>query len=445
MRHSFTPTAVALAGLLFGLLPVRADGPADRIYTGGNIVTMDDAKLMVESIAVRSGRILAVGKTAEVMKHKGESTQVIDLKGKTLLPGFIDPHSHIIQVAAKLATVNLSPPPIGPIDSIAKLKEVLREHKKSKRLQPGQWILGMGYDDTSLHEKRHPTRYDLDDVSTDNPIFLLHISCHMGSLNSSALALAKLSAETPDREGGKIRRGKGTREPDGVLEEQALLPAVVMLPRPSPKQAAEMIRAAFRSYASRGITTAQEGAATPGIVEALRSLAEERKLPLDVVAFPLYMTAEKELAGYKNDRHYSNGFRLGGIKFVLDGSIQGYTGFLSQPYYIQPGQTAPSNCPCTSDKAARIVLAETKEGGGVSMPKGPKSHYRGYPAFEDQRGTERTDLHSDQEGLADPRSYQRRCCDGSAPYRRAIRPQGPSRRGPSHHDRPRPDLARGTT
>src|SRR5262249_23002082 len=150
--------------------------------------------------------------------HRDELTQVIELKGKALLPGFIDPHSHIIQVAAKLSTANLSPPPVGPVDSITKLKEVLREYKKAKQLQPGQWILGMGYDDTALQEKRHPTRYELDDVSTDNPIFLLHISCHMAALNSKALAHAKIAAETPDPEGGKIRREKGTREPEGVLE-----------------------------------------------------------------------------------------------------------------------------------------------------------------------------------------------------------------------------------
>jgi predicted amidohydrolase YtcJ len=386
MTHSFTLAAAALAGSLFGFLPARADGPADRIYTGGNIVTMDDAKPMAEAVAIRAGRILAVGTTAEVMRHKGASTQVIDLKAKALLPGFIDPHSHLIQVAAKLATANLSPPPVGPVDSIAKLKEVLREYKKAKQLRPGQWILGMGYDDTALHEKRHPTRYDLDDVSADNPIFLLHISCHMAVLNSKALALAKITAVTPDPEGGKIRREKGMREPDGVLEEHALLPAAVVLPKPSPKQAAKMIRAAFRSYAARGITTAQEGAATPAIVEALRSLARTERLPLDVVAFPLYLTAEKELADYKSDRRYTNGFRLGGVKFVLDGSIQGYTGYLSQPYFIQPGQTVPSNCPCTSDQAARLILSETKKGDGACIPKAPNSGYRGYPAFEDQAG-----------------------------------------------------------
>jgi predicted amidohydrolase YtcJ len=386
MMHGLTPTAAVLAGLFFGLLPLRADGPADQIYTGGHIVTMDDAKPVAEAVAVHVGKILAVGTTAEVMKHRGDSTLVIDLKGNALLPGFIDPHSHIVQVAAKLATANLSPPPIGPVDSIAKLKEVLREYKKSKRLQPGQWILGMGYDNTALRENRHPTRYDLDDVSSDNPIFLLHISCHLAALNSRALELAKITADTADPQGGKIHRQKGTREPDGVLEEHALLAAAKVLPKPSPKQAAEMIRAAFKSYASRGITTAQEGAASPGIVDALRSLARTRKLPLDVVAFPLYLTAEKDLAGYKNDRLYTNGFRLGGIKFILDGSVQGYTCFLSQPYYIQPGETTPTNCPCTSDEAARIVLSEAKGGEGESLPDAPKSEYRGYPAFEDQTG-----------------------------------------------------------
>jgi predicted amidohydrolase YtcJ len=94
MMHRLTPAAAALAGLLFGLLPARAGGPAERIYTGGNIVTMNDANPVAEAVAVRGGRILAVGTAAEVMRHRGEPTQVIDLKDKALLPGFIDPHSH---------------------------------------------------------------------------------------------------------------------------------------------------------------------------------------------------------------------------------------------------------------------------------------------------------------------------------------------------------------
>src|SRR5579884_1508231 len=217
MTHSLTPAAVALVGLLLGLLPARADGPADMIYTGGDIVTMTDANPTAEALAVRGGKILAVGGVDEVMKHRGEATKVFDLKGKALLPGFIDPHSHLIQVAAKLAAANVSPPPVGPVDTLAKLKEVLREYKKAKRLQPGQWIIGMGYDDTALEEKRHPTRDDLDEVSSENPIFLLHISCHLAALNSKALALAKISADTADPESGKIRRRHGSREPDGVL------------------------------------------------------------------------------------------------------------------------------------------------------------------------------------------------------------------------------------
>jgi predicted amidohydrolase YtcJ len=342
MTHNLTPAVAALAGLLLGLLPARADGPADVIYTGGDIVTMADANPTAEAIAVHGGKILAVGGVEEVMKHRGEATRVFDLKGKTLLPGFIDPHSHLIQVAAKLATANLSPPPVGPVDTLAKLKEVLREYKKAKQLKPGQWIIGMGYDDTALGEKRHPTRDDLDDVSTENPIFLLHISCHIAALNSKALALAKISADTVDPESGKVRRRHGSREPNGVVEEHAMLLVLDALPKPSPEQAGEMIQAAYRAYASRGVTTVQEGAASPAMIRVLRSIARAEKLPIDTVAFPVYLTAEKELANFKNDRHYTSGFRLGGVKLVLDGSIQGYTGFLSQPYYVQPGESAPS-------------------------------------------------------------------------------------------------------
>lgn len=134
----------------------------------------------------KGGKIVAVGKKDDVLKLKGDATKVIDLKGQTLMPGLIDPHSHVIQVAAKMATANLSPPPVGSVDTMDKLKQALREYKQAKKLKPGEWIIAMGYDDTAIKEKRHPTREDLDDVSTENPIFIFHISNHLAAVNSKA-------------------------------------------------------------------------------------------------------------------------------------------------------------------------------------------------------------------------------------------------------------------
>ena len=220
------------AGLLVLLLLTscsKTEDTADAIYTGGPIVTMIEDGDRVEALAVKDGRILLTGSADEVMKLKGPDTRMVDLQGHALMPGFIDPHSHIVMQAAKFACVNLDPYPIGDVKSIADIERKLREHIKERNPERGAVIIGWGYDDTGLKEQRHPTRDDLDAVSEDHAIVLIHISSHLMTGNTKALELAGITAETPDPEGGRIQRKAGSREPNGVMEEQiGWLPGVIL-------------------------------------------------------------------------------------------------------------------------------------------------------------------------------------------------------------------------
>jgi len=334
---SFLVTAV-----LIGACTRNHEQVADVIYLGGDIVTINDVQPTAESLAVKDGKIIAVGATADILKFKGAATTTVDLDGKTLLPGFIDAHSHVIMTTLWRFAADLYPPPMGGVDSLEKLKQALLEHKARNNLKPGQWIVGMNYDDTLLEENRHPTRDDLDQISTEFPIFIIHISQHFASANSKALELAGITSETEDPVGGRFIRRPGSTEPNGVMESNmAYLQVMAKMPARSAEQTATMIADTLKNvYAANGITTAQEGAGIlPTVLEAFQFAADKNLLPIDVVGYPKDAYQDL-LANFEEDQHYRNHFRLGGIKLIYDGSIQGVTAYLSKPYLSQPdGQT----------------------------------------------------------------------------------------------------------
>ncbi len=322
---------------------------ADRILHNGDVLTMGPANTIAEAVAIRDGRIAAVGRRDDVIALAGPATEVTDLRGLALLPGFIDPHSHIGSVGDKLASANLSPVPIGPISTMADLKRELRDHIERNNIPPGDWVVGMGYDDTAIAELRHPDRDDLDDVSRDHPIYLTHISFHLGALNSLGLERLGISAATADPAGGRIRRRPNTTEPNGVLEELALSFVLARGPKPDPDESGRRIVTALKHYASLGVTTAQEAAASdPAFLETCARLAAEGALPIDLVVYPIYPVARALAAqGVTPDRGRFRpqgrpSGRFAGVKLLTDGSIQGYTAYLSHPYHVQPPDKDPT-------------------------------------------------------------------------------------------------------
>ena len=333
------PRHVALAVALAAAAPAAVWAqPADRIWSGGPILTMEDAAPRAEALAERDGRILAVGPLDEVLSHRGPATRMIDLGGRTLIPGFVDAHGHVFAAGIQALSANMLPAPDGPVNDIAALRATLADWAAAHpdRVARAGLILGFGYDDSQLVELRHPTRDDLDAVSTDVPVLVIHQSGHIGALNSAALAAAGLDAGAANPPGGVIRRRDGSAEPDGVLEEAAFFAALGRLLAGLDAEAGrEIFRAGTELLASYGYTTAQEGRATPATTRLMADEAGKRRLPIDVVAYPDVLVDRDFILGAVS-ADSADRFRVGGAKLTIDGSPQGFTALRDRPYFAPP-------------------------------------------------------------------------------------------------------------
>lgn len=316
---------------------------ADIIFVGRNIVTVDDRHTDVAGVAVKGAEIIAVGSEAEVRALRGDATRVVELGNQALVPGFIDAHGHMTFVARLVNFANLSSPPVGPVETMDDLVTRLTEHIEESGAAPGEWVFGYGYDDSLIAENRHPTRDDLDKASTQHPIALMHVSGHLAAVNSAALSARGVNSLTEDPPGGVIRRRPGTDEPNGVLEETAAMMFTLANFRNTDAAELEaMIRQSVDVHASYGITTIQDGATDLGDVTVLTDAAAREPFKADVVAFPMGMTLDDEtLFSLQASPGYVGGFRIGGIKFMLDGSPQGRTAYLSEPYDEGPPGADP--------------------------------------------------------------------------------------------------------
>ncbi len=319
----------------------NAGASADSIYYGGRIITMNDAQPGAEAVAVKNGKISAVGARAEIERlHKGRKTQMIDLAGKSLLPGFFDAHSHFSKVGLQAISANLLPPPDGPVKSISQLQDALRDYlRTSPAVKKYGIVIGFDYDDSQLAERRSPTREELDAVSTELPVLIIHQSGHLGVYNSKALATAGVTADIPNPDGGVIRRQADGKTPNGVMEENAHFVALLkLLPRFTPEQGMELLQAAQDIYLANGFTTAQEGRADPSTLTLLPLAANAGKLKIDVLVYPdITLNADNPvLHGAWMSRSYTHGLRIGGVKLTLDGSPQSRTAWFTKPYFHAP-------------------------------------------------------------------------------------------------------------
>ena len=328
------PAAALAAILLTGAAPAR--DPV-TIYSGGPIVTMTgDTPETVEAIAVRDGRIVAVGTSAAVAKAAGRAARRVDLKGRALLPGFIDAHGHVGFVGQNAGMVQLQPPPVGGVDSIAKLQQAFRDWGATRKLPESVPYVGNGFDDSQLADKRFPTRHDLDAVSATRPLLAIHVSGHLAVLNSAMLKEVGIGAETPDPPGGVIRREADGKTPNGVLEETALFGPLKVLTPAGPDAGVAALVAGERIYAANGITTAQDGRVMPESWSALDEAARRGVLLLDTVALVSFEREWPADVRAKIGKGYEGRLRIGGIKLTLDGSPQGRTAWLHDPVPVPP-------------------------------------------------------------------------------------------------------------
>ena len=321
---------------------ITGDQSADVIFIGDHIITVDSASVEVTAVAVAGQEIIATGSAEEILKLKKSSTRVIELGENALVPGFIDAHGHMTAVAKLTEVIDLAPPPVGHVKSIDDIVTLVESTIEQQQLPPGTWVLGFGYDDSLLKERRHPNRNDLDQASLDHPIMLTHASGHLATVNSAALKESSIDKYTKNPPGGVIRRISDTGEPNGVMEETAmgLFPRNMLTPIEDSKFE-NLVRQAIQRYVSYGITTIQDGGANMPDIEKLRVVAKNKPYIADVVVFPWsnYFD-DNQLLSIEAESSYTHGLRLGGVKFGLDGSPQGRTAFLSEPYNEGPPGTA---------------------------------------------------------------------------------------------------------
>lgn len=325
----------------FTILPESNLGKADKIFINGVVLTIDAKNSVAQAVAVKDGKILEIGSTESISKLRSENTEVIDLKGKTLIPGFIDGHSHFLSLG-RFNSVNISSPPVGNVTKIADIISELKKFRKERGIKDGEWIQAWGYDPDQLAEKRHPVKEDLDAAFPDNPVVLTHASGHLSVANSYALKISGVDSTTKDPAGGVIVRKPGTQEPTGLLQERAK--GVLRTGRDeresvSFEEKLELLKEQQKLYASYGVTTAQDGATGAESIEFLKKAAEKGGLFIDIEALPSYAIIDKVI----NDPAYQlgilkNHLKLDGIKYMSDGSPQGKTAFFSKPYLVEvPG------------------------------------------------------------------------------------------------------------
>lgn len=299
------------------------------VYFGGKILTMEHENDRPEAVFVDKGLIRAVGPLNDVLAKAGKRADLVDLQGKCLMPGFIDPHSHSVLNGQMSLMADLS-----ECNNFADIERVMKAYIADNKITEKGIALGFGYDHNFLEEQAQPAKCVLDKVSTTVPILILHTSGHLGCVNSAMLTLAGMNSDTPDPKGGHLGRVPGTNEPDGYLEETALTTAQGMIGKRMKVNFAKLLGGMQKIYIENGITTVQEGAGNAGNLKLLRMADMLGVLKSDVVFYPVVGEEGRKLL-HENETQvgkYKKHVKIGGYKMILDGSPQGRTAWMSQPY-----------------------------------------------------------------------------------------------------------------
>lgn len=387
MLKKLIAAAIALIFVVAATLMVllkQEPAPPSQAFINGAILTMDATNTQAEAVLIEQQRIVAVGSNAQIKAQLDSSTVVHDLQGKTLIPGFIDAHGHFPGSGLSESGVDLNSPPIGHTQSIEQLLDTLKEH--AANTPKGQWILGIGYDDTLLAEKRHPNREELDQALPDHPVFVWHVSGHMAVANSLALALANISESSTAPKGGVYAKDPDTGKLNGLLEESALNEIQMLAMDFGVLDFYTMVRIASRDYSRVGVTTAQSGAADLQMTQGLMIASQLGLIPMRLQVWPLFdQLGPKLLDGSVDKSQLETGkMQLGAIKIFSDGSIQGYTGYLTQPYHVAPIRDGHASDPeyrgyPRMDKTSLIEWVEKYHGAGFQIA----IHANGDAAIDD--------------------------------------------------------------
>ena len=295
----------------------------ETLYENGTIITMEEDHREVEAIVINDDKIVALGSKEEMEAQYPNATRV-DLKKKTMMPAFLDAHSHFTGVANSLRLCDLS-----AVTSFPQLVSCMKEFAKKHGLSSTDWIIGTNYDHNFMEEKKHPDASVLNQISMCNPVYITHASSHMGVANDQALQCAGIDLYSEDPKGGKYGRYDDGRL-NGYMEESAFLAFQSHVSKPSIQQFLDLYKEAQQIYASYGITTVQEGFTPSSLFQLLMAASKQDTFYLDVIA---YLDAkEHQASAFPQYQQYQQHLRIGGYKTFLDGSPQGRTAWMQEPY-----------------------------------------------------------------------------------------------------------------
>ena len=327
----------------------------EKLYFNGKIIPITGSE--PEAVLVSGGKIKKTGKLEDVRAAASGSREETDLQGKCLMPSFIDSHSHMVMNGKMSAFADLT-----SCSSFEQIIAVLKEYIAGRPASERGAAIGYGYDHNFLKEKRHPDRFVLDKASREIPVLLIHISAHMACANSMLLKLSGIDENTGNPPGGLIGRiGEGP-EPDGYLEEAAMALAQKAVQSRLPYHTDRIAERMQEDYIKRGITTIQEGAAAETELKLLKWMADTHQLKADVAAYPLLTAQGAELIKrYPDfDGNYCGRLKIGGYKLILDGSPQGRTAWMSEPY--SEGEKGYCGYPYLEDwEVEKYVMQAVKE------------------------------------------------------------------------------------
>jgi hypothetical protein len=298
---------------------------AKTIFRNGLLWTGIDGPRDATALAVAGRHITAVGADDDVLALRGPDTDVVDLAGQTLIPGFVDAHAHIWKIGHLLTTLL----DVRGAASLGDVTARLRAH--AGRFPPGTWLQGRGYNEARFSDGPAPTRADLDAAVSDRPVVLMRTCAHIVVCNSRALEEAGIGRDTAAPAGGEIDRGLDG-EPTGVLRETAMGLVLRRIPRPTQDEYAAMITAALRHQLSLGITSTTDAGVAPELLDAYRRIDGEGRLPARVNVMALRLVDGVGPVPLPARRHHSDRLRIDTVKFFADGGLSGATAALSVPY-----------------------------------------------------------------------------------------------------------------
>ena len=304
--------------------------PADLVLEGGTVITLDDARPRATALAIRGGRIVAVGGPEDVKPFVAKATRRIDLAGRAVVPGLTDAHVHVEGLGTALERLDL----VGA----KSLEEALaRVAGAASKAPSGEWILGRGWDQNDWPEKRFPTAADLDRVAGGRPVFLIRVDGHAGWASTEALVRAAVSARTADPEGGRILRD-AAGEPAGVLIDKAMALVTAHIPEPSREVRKRRIAAGLKACARAGLTEVHDAGVPLGVVGLYKELLAEGAMPVRVYVM---LRADEFLDGghfLSPEIGLGDGrFTVRAIKVVADGALGSRGALLLAPYADEPG------------------------------------------------------------------------------------------------------------